>query len=143
MTVSTGACFTDDDLQLLRRPLYGFLSSAEGARPPQPRPVWFEVTETGDIQLFSSPDTARVRRLRRNPRASLVVTAPVGERERWVSVTGTATVTDDGAHALLERLASRYWSLEDPRRTDDLAAMSRDRWVRIVLRPEEVRRYAM
>ena len=35
---------TADDLEFLRRPLYGFLTVAEGPRPPQPRPVWFEVT---------------------------------------------------------------------------------------------------
>src|SRR5689334_17731217 len=112
---------TEDDLQLLRRPLYGYLSTADGPLPPQPRPVWFEVTEAGEIQLFSAPDTVRVRRLRRDPRASLVVAAPVGERERWVSVTGTATVADDGAEAVVRRLAARYWSLDDPTRADDLA----------------------
>ncbi|KMO76367.1 pyridoxamine 5'-phosphate oxidase family protein [Mycolicibacterium obuense] len=134
---------TENDLQLLSRPLYGFLTTAEGSLPPQPRPVWFEVTEAGDIQLFSAPDTARVRRLHRNPRASLVVTAPVGEREQWVSVTGTATIATDGAHAVLERLAPRYWDLDDPRRAGDLAAMSREQWVRIVIHPQTVHRYAM
>lgn len=134
---------TEEDLQLLCRPLYGFLSTAEGPLPPQPRPVWFEVTEANDIQLFSAPDTVRVRRLRRDPRVSLVVTAPVGERERWVSVTGTATVADDGAEAVLERLAARYWSLDDPTRAADLAEMRREQWARIVIHPETVHRYAM
>ncbi len=134
---------TDTDLELLRRPLYGFLSTAEGPRPPQPRPVWFEVTDGGAIQLFSAPDTVRTRRLRRDPRASLVVTAPVGERERWVAVAGPVTVHDDGARAVLDRLAERYWDLGDPRRADDLAAMQRDPWVRIVIHPETVHRYAM
>lgn len=142
MTEATNP-LTEEDLSLLRRPLYGFLSTAGGVQPPQPRPVWFEVTEAGVIQLFSAPDTARVRRLRRDPRVSFVVTAPVGERERWVSVTGIATVVDDGAHAVLERLAPRYWNLEDPGRAADLAAMMRDRWVRIVIDPETVHRYAM
>ncbi|MEH3139651.1 MAG: pyridoxamine 5'-phosphate oxidase family protein [Mycobacterium kyogaense] len=134
---------TDDDLQLLRRPLYGFLSTAEGPLPPQPRPVWFEVTEANDIQVFSAPDAVRVRRLRRDPRVSFVVTAPVGERERWVSVTGTARVADDGARAVLERLAARYWDLDDPTRAHDLAEMQRQQWVRIVIHPEAVHRVAM
>ena len=134
---------TEDDLELFRRPLYGLLSTADGPVPPQPRPVWFEVTESGEVQLVSAPDAVRVRRLRRDPRASLVVTAPVGERERWVAVTGTATVADDGAHAVLKRLAARYWDLDDARRASDLAEMSAQRWVRIVLHPETVHRYAM
>ncbi|MEW5809168.1 MAG: pyridoxamine 5'-phosphate oxidase family protein [Actinomycetota bacterium] len=134
---------TEDDLTLLRRPLYGILSTAEGPQPPQPRPVWFEVTEVGEVQLFSAPDTVRVRRLRRDPRVSLVVTAPVGERERWIALAGTASIAADGAHALLERLAARYWDLGDPMRARDLADMAREQWVRIVIRPERVHRYAM
>lgn len=134
---------TEADLELLRRPLYGFLSTAEGPRPPQPRPVWFEVTDASTIQLFSSPDTVRTRRLNKDPRASLVVTAPVGERERWVAVAGRVTVHDDGAHDVLERLAKRYWDLQEPCRAGDLAAMQRDPWVRIVIHPETVQRYAM
>ncbi|PRC54693.1 pyridoxamine 5'-phosphate oxidase, partial [Mycobacterium sp. ITM-2017-0098] len=82
----------EDDLQFLGRPLYGFLSVAAGPTPPQPRPVWFEATGQGAIQLFPGPDTLKVQRLRRDPRASLVVAAPVGERERWVSIAGPATV---------------------------------------------------
>jgi general stress protein 26 len=134
---------TDEDLELLRRPLYGFLSTADGPLPPQPRPVWFEITESGEVQLFSAPDSPRVRRLRGDPRASLVVTAPVGERERWVAVAGSATVAEDGADAVLKRLAARYWNLDDPRPAADLAEMSTQQWVRIVIRPETVHRYAM
>ncbi|UXA18094.1 pyridoxamine 5'-phosphate oxidase family protein [Mycobacterium sp. SMC-4] len=134
---------TDDDLEFLRRPLYGFLSTAAGPRPPQPRPVWYEVTESGDIQLFSGPDTLRVRRVRRDPRASLVVTAPVGERERWVEVAGTATVAADDAPAVVKRLAARYWDLRDPTRAGDLADLLRQQWVRIIIHPETVRREAM
>ena len=48
---------TAQDLELLRRPLYGFLSVADGPRPPQPRPVWFEATAEETIQLFTGPDT--------------------------------------------------------------------------------------
>ncbi|MEK8169005.1 pyridoxamine 5'-phosphate oxidase family protein [Streptomyces sp. M19] len=69
---------TAQDLEFLRRPLYGFLSVAGTPLPPQPRPVWFEATAEGAIQLFTAPDSLKVRRLRRDPRASIVVAAPVG-----------------------------------------------------------------
>lgn len=82
---------------------------AAGPTPAQPRPVWFEATSDGTIQLFTGPDTLKVRRLARDPRASIVVAAPVGERERWVSVTGSTTVEPDGAHELVARLFARYW----------------------------------
>ncbi|MEU0923391.1 pyridoxamine 5'-phosphate oxidase family protein [Streptomyces malaysiensis] len=132
---------TPQDLEFLRRPLHGFLSVAGGPLPPQPRPVWFEATEEGTIQLFTAPDSLKVRRLRRDPRASIVVAAPVGERERWVSVAGRATVEPGGAHDLCTRLAARYWDLDDPTRADDLAGILAEDQVRLVIHPETVSRY--
>ena len=134
---------TEADLEFLRRPLHGFLSVAAGPTPPQPRPVWFEVTERGTIQLFTGPGTVKMRWLGRDPRASIVVAAPVGERERWVSVAGRTTVEPDGAHDLVQRLAARYWDLEDTVRAGDLAEMLGEDWVRVVIEPETVARYAM
>ncbi|WP_424185398.1 pyridoxamine 5'-phosphate oxidase family protein [Actinokineospora sp. G85] len=132
---------TTDDLEFLGRPLHGFLSVAGGPVPPQPRPVWFEATAEGVIQLFTGPGTLKVRRLRRDPRASIVVAAPVGERERWVSVAGRVAVEPDGAHDLCARLAARYWDLDDPARADALAEMLAEDQVRLVIHPETVRRF--
>jgi general stress protein 26 len=134
---------TEEDLAFLRRPLYGFLSVAAGPTPPQPRPVWFEATGDGTIQLFTSPTAVKVRQLRRDPRASLVVAAPVGECERWLSVAGPTTVEPDRARELVQRLAARYWNLDDATRARDLADMLGQEWVRVVIRPETVSRYAM
>lgn len=132
-----------EDLEFLRRPLYGFVSVAGGPHPPQPRPVWFEATDDGTVQLFTGPDTAKVRHLQKDPRASLVVAAPVGERERWVSVAGAVTVEPDGATELLRRLADRYWDLDETDRAHDLAEMVKQDWVRLVIHPETVSRYTM
>lgn len=133
---------TTSDLEFLRRPLHGFLSVAGGPLPPQPRPVWFEATAEGTIQLFTAPDSLKVRRLRRDPRASIVVAAPVGERERWLSVAGRVTVEPDGAHDLAARLAARYWGLDDPAHADDLAEIMAADQLRLVIHPETVSRYA-
>lgn len=139
---STGAgSLTTEDLEFLRRPLHGFLTVAAAPLPPQPRPVWFEATAEGTIQLFTSPDSLKVRRLSRDPRASIVVAAPVGERERWLSVAGPTTVEPDGAHDLCTRLAARYWGPDEPGRADDLAGMLAEDQVRIVIHPETVRRF--
>ena len=136
------ASLTAEDLEFLRRPLHGFFSAAAGPVPAQPRPVWFEATAAGTVQLFTGPDTVKVRRLRRDPRASLVVAAPVTERERWVSIVGRTSVETDGAHDLAARLAARYWDLEDPARADDLAEILAEDQVRVVIHPEAVRRFA-
>lgn len=142
--MSTGTdSLTAEDLEFLERPLHGFLSVAGGPTPPQPRPVWFEATAEGAIQLFTLPDALKVRRLRRDPRASIVVAAPVGERERWVSAAGRTTLEPDGAHDLCARLAARYWDLDDPARADDLAGMLATDLVRLVIHPDTVSRYSL
>ncbi|MFJ9778694.1 pyridoxamine 5'-phosphate oxidase family protein [Amycolatopsis sp. NPDC101161] len=128
---------TDQDLELLRRPLHGFLTVAGG----EPRPVWFEATAEGTIQLFTEPDSPKVRRVRRDPRASLTVAAPVGERERWVSATGRVSLEPGGAHELASRLAARYWDLDDPERAADLEGILAVDQLRLVIHPEKVRRY--
>lgn len=141
--MNTGSgILTAEDLEFLGRPLHGFLTVAGATpQPPQPRPVWFEATPDGTIQLFTAPDSLKVRRLRRDPRASIVVAAPVGERERWVSVTGRTAVETGGTHDLCSRLAARYWDLDDPSRAEDLAAILAEDQVRVVLHPEAVHRF--
>jgi hypothetical protein len=137
----TDSSLTAGDLEFLQRPLHGFLSMAAAPLPPQPRPVWFEATTEGTVQLFTGPDTLKVRRARRDPRASIVVAAPVGERERWVSVAGRVTVEPDGALDLAARLAGRYWDLDDPTRAGDLAEILAEDQVRFVIHPDAVSRY--
>ena len=132
---------TTEDLEFLRRPLHGFLSVAAGPVPPQPRPVWFEATAEGTIEVITAADALKVRQLRRDPRASIVVAAPAGERERWVAVAGRTTVEPDGAHDLAARLAARYWDLDDPTRAADLTEVLAEDQVRVVIHPEKVWRY--
>lgn len=140
---SPRASLTASDRELLSRPLQAMITVTPAAgRWPAPRPVWFELTDAGTLQLFSSAATPRVARVREVPLASIVVAAPVGEPEQWVSVEGSAAIHDDGAFALAERLAARYYADEpgklavlDEWRTADL--------VRIVITPERVQRYAL
>jgi nitroimidazol reductase NimA-like FMN-containing flavoprotein (pyridoxamine 5'-phosphate oxidase superfamily) len=140
--MTNSASLTAEDLEFLARPLHGFLSVAAGTQPPQPRPIWFEATAEGAVQFFTEPGSLKLRRLARDPRASLVVAAPVGERERWISVAGRATVETDGASDLASRLAARYWDLTDPTRAADLAGILATEQVRVVIHPQAVYRYA-
>lgn len=139
--MTNSASLTTEDLEFLARPLHGFLSVAGGTQPPQPRPVWFEATPEGTVELITEPGSLKVRRLARDPRASLVVAAPVGERERWISVAGRTTVETEGAHELSSRLAARYWDLTDPTRAADLAGILATEQLRVVIHPETVHRY--
>jgi hypothetical protein len=139
--MTNSASLTTEDLEFLARPLHGFLSVAGGTEPPQPRPIWFEATAEGAVQFFTEPGSLKMRRLARDPRASLVVAAPVGERERWISVAGPTTVETDGAPDLASRLAARYWDLGDPARAAGLAGILATELTRVVIHPETVHRY--
>jgi nitroimidazol reductase NimA-like FMN-containing flavoprotein (pyridoxamine 5'-phosphate oxidase superfamily) len=140
--MTNSASLTTEDLEFLARPLHGFLSVAGGTQPPQPRPLWFEATAEGTVQFFTEPGSLKIRRLARDPRASLVVAAPVGERSRWISVAGRTTVEADGAHELGARLAARYWDLDDPAQARSLATILSGELTRVVIHPETVHRYA-
>jgi general stress protein 26 len=135
--------YREPDLTLLARPLYAFLTVApRGDRWPSPRPVWFELAANGDLEMFSLPSSPKVDRIRENPRASVVVSAPTGEPEHWVAVEGTITLHDDGAAELATRLADRYYDMSDPDRQKLVAEWRSAGLVRMVLHPAKVNRYA-
>ncbi|PZG28219.1 pyridoxamine 5'-phosphate oxidase [Spongiactinospora gelatinilytica] len=135
--------FRDDDLALLARPLYAYLTVApHGERWPAPRPVWFELAGNGELQMFSVLGAPKLDRLRERPRASVVVAAPPGEREYWVSVEGSVTLHDEGGIELAARLAERYWDMSNPGYQKVLDEWRASGAVRIVLHPEAVTRFA-
>jgi hypothetical protein len=134
----------DDDRALLARPLYAFLTVApRDGRWPAPRPVWFEVTDAGDLQMFSVPDAPKLARLRETPRASVVVAAPVGEPEHWVAVEGAVTLHGEGGADLAARLADRYWDMGEPGRQAVVDEWRAAGVVRIVVHPETVNRFSV
>lgn len=134
---------TESDRELLSRPLQAMITVAPtGNRWPAPRPVWFELTDVDEVQFFSFASTPRVARVREVPHASIIVAAPLGEPEQWVSLEGAVTVHDDGAYELADRLAKLYYAGEPAK----LAVL--DEWrdadlVRIVVSAERVQRYSI
>jgi hypothetical protein len=138
---TSAAELTAADREFLATPRLGFLTVAGGAGIPEPRPVWFEVTEDGAVQLFSVATSPKVRRVGRDPRASLVAANAVGESENWIAISGTATVEEDGGSELASRLGPRYWDLDDPDKAAELKSIVAADLVRIVIRPERISRY--
>ena len=132
---------TAADREFLATPRLGFLTVAATGGVPAPRPVWFEVTDDGVVQLFSLATSPKVRRVRTDPRASLVAANALGEPEYWISFTGSASVDEDGGRELAARLGPRYWNLDDPRHAAALEGMLAADLVRIVIRPERISRY--
>ena len=70
-------------------------------------PVWFEWRDGGFSVWVPSPDNAKVRDIRRDPRVSIVV-ASQGWPYKGIEVRGRATVSRDGFDELVGRTAERY-----------------------------------
>ena len=107
---------------------------------PMGVPVWFGWDGTV-VRMFAGNYTPKVKRLRRDPRASLVVANNIDEEERWVAFDGHVTISDTGGFELAERLAPRYWDLSDPKKREmlDLWRSGRDAICLLTLTPTKIR----
>ncbi len=96
----------------------GILSMIGEDGRPISVPVWFE-WDGSRARVFTNAASPKVRRLKKNPRASLLAVNNVGEQEYWVSIDGQVEVREEGAAELAKRLADRYWDMtdEDHKRT--------------------------
>jgi len=127
---------------LLGETRLGILTTLRADGFPVSVPVWFE-WDGERARCFTTVTSAKVGRLRRDARASLLVARNAGEPEGWVALEGEVSIREEGAIELAERLAQRYWDLAD---TDHRATVERWRQqsghLRLLeLAPGEIRSY--
>ena len=118
------------------------LSCLTGSGAPFSVPVWFE-WDGERAHMFAAETSMKVRRLRRDARACLLVPRPAGEREEWVAIDGTVAVGEEGAFDLVERSAKRYWDLTNEYYSSTLEDWRRiaDEFVSLELTPDKIRSY--
>ena len=68
--------------------------------------VWVDVDDDG-LSFNTAAGRAKPRNLERDPRISLLVVDPE-DTYKWVSISGTAELTTDGAEGQIDRLAKKY-----------------------------------
>ena len=64
--------------------------------------------------MFAGASSAKIKYLRENPNASVLVTNHVGEPEGWVAFDGRieiAEFTTEDRQQLIDRVAPKYWDL--------------------------------
>ena len=107
------ATMTDAEREaFLAEPRLGMLSTLGADGAPVTVPVWFE-WDGAAARVFTGAATGKARRIERDARASLLAPNKVGEPEAWVAFEGDVTIVVDGAIELAERLAHRYWDMND------------------------------
>ena len=132
---------TEDEREaFLSETRLGMLTMLNEQSEPLAVPVWFE-WDGSAVRMFSFKRAPKVRRLRANPRASLLVVNHIGESEAWVAFDGDVAISDAGAMALAERLAPQYWDLHDAGHAKELADWRQhaSRFCRLTLTPLRIR----
>jgi PPOX class probable F420-dependent enzyme len=116
----------------------GMLATLDTAGAPLAIPIWYD-WDGERARMFTSGNSPKVTRLRRDGRVCLTVAEPVGVPEAWVAIEGVATIEAGTGFALAQRLAPRYYSPEQAARTLDAWGRTAHDWVTIVLEPRRIR----
>jgi PPOX class probable F420-dependent enzyme len=128
----------------LKEARYGILTHLLKDGSPVAVPVWFE-WDGSTARMFTSGLSPKVKRLGNDPRVSLLVINAVDEPETWVALDGEAQIHEDGegAFALAERMAPRYWDLNDEGRQQTLQLWRKAAAIlRVIeLKPKTIRTY--
>lgn len=122
---------------------YGILSTLNRDGSPIAIPVWFD-WDGSSVKMFTYVGSPKLRRLANDARASVLVANHIDEKEKWVAFDGSIVVSEEGGLELAERLAQRYWDLDDPGRASALASWRamESGWRLLELAPDGVRTYA-
>jgi PPOX class probable F420-dependent enzyme len=112
-------------------PFVGSATTLRKDGSPHTTVVWVD-TEDGKVSFNTARGRAKERHIARDPRVSLLVVDP-NDPYRWVSVSGRATLTEEGADPQVDKLAKKYldkdeYPWRDPEQTR----------VKVVIEPEQV-----
>lgn len=114
------------------------LAYLHGSGAPTMVPLWFE-WDGSVARIFTGRTSLKAKRIAQDPRVALSVEEPVGVPERWVTIEGTATISDDGVIELIERLARRYY--EPAKAEESIKSWSANpaTWVVLTITPTKIR----
>jgi PPOX class probable F420-dependent enzyme len=92
--------FLDDN------PFVGVITDLRTDGSPHSTVVWVDV-EDGKVSFNTARGRAKPRHLEKDPRLALIVTDPQ-DPYKWVSITGRAELTEQGADQQIDKLAKKY-----------------------------------
>jgi PPOX class probable F420-dependent enzyme len=125
------ATLTDKARTFLEQPFVGEVTTLRPDGSPHTTVVWVDV-DTDEVIFNTAVGRAKERYLRRDPRVSLIVVDPQNSY-RWVSVSGTAELSTDGADDEIDRLAKKYLGKDEyPWRSAE------EQRINVRIRPEHV-----
>lgn len=90
----------------LQNPFVGITTTLRSDGSPHSTVVWVDTDEEG-VSFNTAHGRAKPRHLEADPRLSLLVVDP-DDAYRWLAISGTAELRDDGAEGQIDRLAKKY-----------------------------------
>jgi len=116
---------------LAENPFPGVVTDLREDGSPHTTVVWVDVSN-GDLSFNTARGRCKERNLSRDPRVSLLVVDP-GDPYKWVSVSGRASLTEEGADEQIDKLAKKYLGKDSyPWRSPE------EQRVSVVITPERV-----
>ena len=90
----------------LEGPFVGVVTDLRPDGSPHSTIVWVDVDDEG-VSFNTAWPRAKPRYLAADPRVSVTVVDP-GDPYRWIAISGTAELVEEGANEQIDRLAKKY-----------------------------------
>jgi len=117
--------------QFLEQPFVGVATTLRKDGSPHSTVVWVDV-DNGNLSFNTAVGRAKERHIRENPKVALTVVDPQ-DAYKWVSVSGDAELTTEGADPQIDRLAKKYLGKDEyPWRNPE------EQRITVRIRPEKV-----
>jgi PPOX class probable F420-dependent enzyme len=130
------ATLSEKAREFLQQPFVGEVTTLRRDGSPHTTVVWVDV-DTDEVIFNTAVGRAKERYLRKDPRVSLIVVDPE-DPYRWVSVSGTAELSTEGADAEIDKLAKKYLGKDEyPWRSPD------EQRINVHIRPQRVDSYGV
>src|SRR5947209_6209898 len=101
------AKLSDKQAELFRGKNWGTVVTLREDGSPHATPVWID-TDGENVIFNTAIGRAKERHLRRDPRISVTVMPAENQQAGYVSVSGTAELTEDGAYDHIDKMAQKY-----------------------------------
>jgi PPOX class probable F420-dependent enzyme len=118
---------------------YGILTTLRANGAPISLPVWYE-WDGVTLRMFCHEASGKMKRLKHDARANVLVVNHPDEMENWVAFDGRITIREEGGLELAERVFDHYYPPGDERRGAlESWRKMKGEWRLLELTPESIR----
>ena len=100
------AKLTDAQARMFTEPYYGVVSTVRKDGSPHQSVVWVDF-DGENVLVNTAEGRAKARHIRANPHVGVAVVDP-RDPYRWISVSGSAEMTEEGAEEHIHKLSWKY-----------------------------------